>query len=159
VVLDALPDRQFHAKVSRVADSEDRTTRSMRTEIDLQNPDGDLRDGMFLRVTIYLDAQNKGVTIPSTCLVEDNTGNKTSVFVVREGKVERKQVSVGRDDGIRVEILDGLSAHDQVVSQPGGDLSDGEEVSAGEHSEAKDDQQDHKNGKNADRRAAGGSAK
>lgn len=132
VVLDALPDRQFHAKVSRLANSEDLTTRSMRTEIDLPNPDGELRDGMYLRVTIFLDAQNKGVTIPSSCLVEDEQGSKTSVYLVREGKALKKHVDVGRDDGIRVEILDRLSTHDQVVVHPGGDLTDGDPVKATE---------------------------
>ncbi|HEY2252787.1 MAG TPA: efflux RND transporter periplasmic adaptor subunit [Planctomycetaceae bacterium] len=143
IALDARPDKPLQAKVSRVADSEDRTTRSMRTEIDLENPNGELRDGMFLRVTIFLNVKNQGVTIPSTCLVEDPTGNKTSIFIVHEGKAQKKKVNVGRDDGSRVEILDGLAADDQVVLHPGGDLWDGDAVQAEEQAVPDARKQDH----------------
>src|SRR5262249_4890633 len=55
VKLDALPGEVFKAHVSRMAHSEDPQTRLMRVEIDLDNPKGKIRQGMYGQVTIILD--------------------------------------------------------------------------------------------------------
>lgn len=128
VELDAISGKEFTGKVSRIAGSEDRISRSMRTEIDLKNSGNRLRDGMFGRVTIYLDKATSGVTVPSSCLVGDAKKKKVSVFVVRNGKARLEPVEIGHDDGVRVEILSGLSPDDLVVVRPGGDLANGTPV-------------------------------
>lgn len=56
VTIDNLPGREFHGRVSRIADAQDPTTRNMRIEIDLENKNGDLRAGMYGSATIDLDA-------------------------------------------------------------------------------------------------------
>ncbi|MFO0866197.1 MAG: efflux RND transporter periplasmic adaptor subunit [Gemmataceae bacterium] len=63
VELDALPTRSFPAKVSRLAESEDPQTRLMSLEIDVANPDGIIRQGMFGRVRIVLDPQASVLSI------------------------------------------------------------------------------------------------
>jgi RND family efflux transporter MFP subunit len=131
VELDAIPGLKFTGKVARISNSEDRISRSMRTEVDLKNTENQLRDGMFGRVTIILRKAGKGFTIPSSSLVSGKS-KKVSVFVVRDGKVHLRPVEVGQDDGIRAEILSGLSADDRVVARPGSDLSDGMAVEADE---------------------------
>ena len=70
VTLDALAGREFKGEISRVAESEDLDDRTMRVEIDLDNPDGILRDGMFGRATILLEKVVKNLTIPSSCLID-----------------------------------------------------------------------------------------
>src|SRR5581483_5395262 len=52
VEIDALPGKKFNGKVSRIANAEDSQTRTMRTEIDLANADGILREGMYGRATV-----------------------------------------------------------------------------------------------------------
>jgi HlyD family secretion protein len=136
VELDAISGKKFHGTVSRIAGSEDRVTRSMRTEIDLKNSGNRLRDGMFGRVTIYLDKATSGVTVPSSCLVGDAKKKKFSVFVARNGKAQLEPVEIGHDDGVRVEILSGLAAKDLVVVRPGSDLANGTAVETEEAADA-----------------------
>ncbi len=88
IEIDALPGRKFKGVVSRVSGSEDKASRSMRTEIDLENREGLFRDGMFLRVTILLHQPTDGLLIPSSGVSSSEIRKrmKTSVFVVRDGK-------------------------------------------------------------------------
>jgi HlyD family secretion protein len=129
VELDALHGRVFHAKVSRIADSLDRVDRTMRVEVDLENPTNELRDGMFGRVTIQLTAATKELSIPSSALVNNTAQAGTfSVYIVRNGRAELVPVKVGRDNGILAEILSGVQADDLVVAHPTEDLRPGAAV-------------------------------
>ena len=127
ISLDALPGKTFEGKVSRFAETEDPQSRTMRTEVDLANPDGKLREGMYGIATIYLEPPSKRLTIPSAALVEKSENGKASVFVVRDGKARQVPVTVGADDAIRVEILSGLSPDDEVILTKGA-VSDGTPV-------------------------------
>jgi RND family efflux transporter MFP subunit len=128
VEMETLAGEKFPGKVSRISNSEDRVTRTMRTEIDLKNPKNRLRDGMYGRVTIYLDKGADGVTVPSSAVFLDRKSNKKSVFVVKNGKAHRTAVEIGQDDGKSVEILSGLSPEDHVIRQPPAELADGAPV-------------------------------
>jgi HlyD family secretion protein len=127
---DALPGRQFTGKVSRTADHEDPQTRLMRVEIDLPNPDGAIHDGMYGEVTIILDPNKNGLSIPSTSVVRKTPGGDGTVFVLREGKVRLVPVKLAADNGLRVGVLSGLTATDQVVDRPPAALKDGAAVTA-----------------------------
>ncbi len=128
VEMETLAGEKFTGKVSRISNSEDRVTRTMRVEIDLKNPKNRLRDGMYGRVTIYVDVGAEGVTVPSSAVFFDRKSNKKSVFVVKNNKAHRAAVEIGQDDGKSVEILSGLSLDDHVIRQPPGELTDGAPV-------------------------------
>jgi RND family efflux transporter MFP subunit len=129
VEIDALPGQEFHGVVSRTASSEDPQTRLMRVEIDLPNPDGKLRQGMYGRVSITLDqAPRDAVTVPSSCLVGKADKGEGAVYVVREGKAYLTPVRVGMDNGIQAEVLKGLAPDEEVVNNPPGGVGDGVEV-------------------------------
>ena len=64
VELDAFPERRFDAKVSRISATEDPQTRLMHVEIDLPNPKGEIRQGMYGRVTILLDTSPDILSVP-----------------------------------------------------------------------------------------------
>ena len=100
-------------------------TALMRVEIDLDNPDGVLRDGMFGRADIMLEKSIKNLTVPSSCLIDRNGKGDGAVLVVRDGKVRRVHVHVGMDTGLRAEIVDGITDHDQVILQPDPSIADG----------------------------------
>ncbi len=85
VTLDALAGRVFKGEISRVAESEDLNDRTMRVEIDLPNPDGVLRDGMFGRADILLEKVITTLTVPSSCLIDRNGKGEGAVLVVRDG--------------------------------------------------------------------------
>ena len=131
IELDALRDQPFlKAKVARVARSEDSQTRLMRVEIDLPNPTGKISNGMYGKVTITLDQASNQLSIPSACLVGKAQAGIGSVFIVRDQKAHLVRIRLGPDNGVRVAIVDGLSAEDQVIVQPGNMLSEGTPLTA-----------------------------
>jgi HlyD family secretion protein len=128
VRVDAMPHQSFKGQVARTALAEDPTTRTMRTEIDLPNPDGLLTPGMYGNVTIFLGKTKTSLTVPSAALVGDEKEGMRSLFVVRDDKAHALTVHVGRDDGIHAEVLSGLKADDQVIVQHGPGLEEGAQV-------------------------------
>lgn len=138
IEIDALPNHPFPGKVSRLADSEDPQTRTMRTEVDLENKEGILRDGMYGKVTIVLQEASKNLTVPSSAVHVDSNGEhaagegnhraKLYLWVVRGGKAHKQSVQVGTDNGISAEILTGLKPDDEVVVDSRTALNDGAPV-------------------------------
>lgn len=131
--IDALPGRTFSAKVSRYAQSEDPSTRLMRTEVDVPNPDGVLSRGMYGRATIVLDAgAPHAVRIPSTAVAERGADGRAAVRVVRDGRVHLAHVTLGSDNGIEVEVTSGLAPSDRVVVRSSAPVQEGTEVNVSE---------------------------
>ena len=128
IVVDALKGREFTGSVARLGKSEDPTTRTMRVEVDLPNPDALLVAGMYGRATIELQPPTDHLTVPAACVVGHLGRGKAAVFVVREEAARRIPVTLGGDDGASVEILSGLGPNDQVIVRPGGSLDDGAPV-------------------------------
>jgi HlyD family secretion protein len=117
--LDALPGEVFKSKVSRFSETEDPQSRTMRTEIDLPNPDGRLREGMYGIATIVLQKNSSNLTVPASAVTSRSESGKASVYVVRDGKAHMTPITIGTDDGIRVEVLTGLKADDAVILNSG----------------------------------------
>ena len=124
VRIDTLGGQVFTGVVSRVSCVQDRRTRTMRAEIDLPNADGRLQAGMYGGVTIRVPASPDPMTLPASCLAAGSLNGKSSVFVVREGRLQRLSVRTGRNDGSRVELLSGLTPQDKVVLEPNDSLRD-----------------------------------
>lgn len=127
ITLDALGSKVFKGKVSRFAETEDPTSRTMHTEIDLPNPKNELRAGMYGIAKIFLDSAVKSSTLPESCLVGESKGDKADLYVIKDGKAKKTRVEVGSDDGIRVEILSGVTPQDDVIVNPS-TVSDGASV-------------------------------
>ena len=125
--IDALPDHDFEGKIARLAYAESLESRTMRAEVDLENPDGLLKAGMYGKMTIHL-GREEGVRIPSTALSGDEQGEDRSVFVVHDNKAHKVKVRVGIDDGIEATVREGLSASDEVVAERPKGLKDGTQV-------------------------------
>jgi len=131
VRIDALPGRDFKGKVARYSHREDPSDRTMRTEIDLDNPEELLHDGMYGGVTITLAPASKDhLSLPTRCLHDVTEDGNGAVFVVRDGKAKRLPVKVGRDNGREIEILSGLGKEERVVFRYNGALADGTAVQA-----------------------------
>ncbi|MGO9108410.1 MAG: efflux RND transporter periplasmic adaptor subunit [Thermoguttaceae bacterium] len=130
VEIEALPNESFPGVISRTAESEDPQSRTMRVEVDLPNPSGRLRPGMYGQVTINLHTDRSALVLPVSCLVGPQKDGKGAVYVVRDGKAHLVPVKLGSNDGIHVEILDGLTVTDDVVCGSNRPLTDGLAVSA-----------------------------
>lgn len=123
---DALPGEGFRGTVTRYSTALDPRTRTMKTEIDLPNSDHRLRPGMYGIVTIELERREKALTVPATTLLVDKEA--TYVFTVVDGRATRTLVTIGYNDGIVVEILDGLEDGARVVESGKGLCGDGSPV-------------------------------
>ncbi len=129
IQIEALKGQVFRGKIARFANFEN-AQKLMRTEVDLPNPDNRLSDGMYGVATLELEPPSKNLTIPSTGLIEQRGQGKGSVYVIQDGKVLRKQVRVGVDNGHEVEILSGLTSESQVVISYSGSIAEGLAVQA-----------------------------
>lgn len=140
VEIDALPEagaiRSGDGRtvaVSRWATAEDPASRTMRTEIDVPNPDGKLAHGMYGRVTLTLSPGTpNAVRVPSAALVGKAEGGRGSVRVVRGDTARLVPVRYATDNGIEVEIVSGLTAADDVIVRASGPVEDGTAVAVSE---------------------------
>ena len=128
ITLDAYAGRVFTGKVDRTAEAETLNDRLMRVEVDLDNTDGVLRDGMFGRADILLEKVVKNLTVPSSCLIDRNGKGDGAVMVVKDGEIHRVNVKVGMDTGLRAEIMTGIAENEQVILQPDPSIAEGTAV-------------------------------
>jgi RND family efflux transporter MFP subunit len=112
-------------RVSLMASALDPMTRTMRTEVHVDNKSRHLRPGMTGTVTVLLGQRDGALTIPSTALVRQ--GQKIQVYYVADptgdpprGVVKRVDVELGLDDGRRVEIRSGLTGNELVIIKGNG---------------------------------------
>ncbi len=107
-----LPVQQ--AKIVRISPVVDATSGTARVTIGIDNADLTLKAGMFAQIELQYDAKDAALLVPKRAvLAMDNT---SSVFVVKDGQVSRKQIKTGYESDSSVEVLDGLSEGDQVVT-------------------------------------------
>jgi RND family efflux transporter MFP subunit len=135
---DALPGRVFSGTITRFAGALDPQSRTMRVEVDLPNPKGVLKAGMFGSATVRLHALAGSVVLPSAALHQVLSGQsvtKTSenqsnyVYVIRNGKAYQAFVTPLSDNGIHVSV-NGLSTADDVVVGVSESLANGMAVQA-----------------------------
>jgi multidrug efflux pump subunit AcrA (membrane-fusion protein) len=101
-------------------------------EIDLPNPDHRLRPGMFVTVTLVLQEHPQALALLPAALVNEKTG--ASVFVVERGRAKQVPVKTGLDDGMWVEILEGLQENMEVIVVGKSGLTDGQAVQSSAYS-------------------------
>jgi RND family efflux transporter MFP subunit len=128
VALEELPGRTFEGTITRFAYAMDDATKTMRAEIELPNPDLALRPGTYARVTITLERRPDALVVPAEALVTEK--EKSFVFTCQDERAKMVAVKTGSHDGIRVEILEGLSPADRVILAGKQSLSDGQAVRA-----------------------------
>ena len=127
VTLTEVAGRIFEGKTVRTAGTLDAASRTLLTEVEVDNSKGDLLPGSYAQVR-FKDAKPEPVlTIPSNALLFRIEG--TMVGVVGAGnRVALKKVGIGRDFGSFVEVLDGITTKDRVIVNPPDALVDGSEV-------------------------------
>lgn len=97
-------------KVVRIAGVLHSGTRTMRTEVELDTPGKALRPGMFGSAKIFPEA----LTVPVSAVLP---GPKPCVLCVdKEGRVEQHEIELGYNDGVRIQVIKGLTADSQVIT-------------------------------------------
>ncbi|MDQ7858577.1 MAG: efflux RND transporter periplasmic adaptor subunit [Armatimonadota bacterium] len=126
--VDAFPGRTFEGRIVRIAPALDAASRSARAVVVLPNPDGALRPGMFARATVVFDTR-QALLIPSDAITR--RGEAVVVFVVKDGVVEERPVTIGYVAGGRSEIVAGLRPGEAIVTAGQQGLRDGMPVTVG----------------------------
>lgn len=123
---DEFPNRVFTASVSRYANALDMKTRTMLTEIDLDNPNHVLYPRSYAHVTLELVRHPNALRLPAAAV--RGTGSSAHVLLVHDGRLAQVSVSTAIENGNYVEITSGLNENDLVVSTFSGAFTAGEKV-------------------------------
>lgn len=113
VTVAAFPDMSFGGEVSYISSIVDRDTRTVKARIEIPNPEGRLRIGMFARASLSLDGTKQAVIVPADAVFLMQGQN--TVYVAKGDAFEARPVELGTRVPDGVVVTDGLSLGDQIV--------------------------------------------
>ena len=128
LTLDEFPGRTFRGTVSRFSNALDEGTKTMLTEIELNNPSGALRAGMYANVSLEMERKANALLVPSDAVSFEKAG--TFVYVVANGTAHKTPVQTGFRDGTSVEIASGVTEGAVLATLGKQALIDGQPVRA-----------------------------
>jgi cobalt-zinc-cadmium efflux system membrane fusion protein len=117
ITISSLPRREFLGRVDYLADMVDKTTRTVRGRVRVDNPGNLLKAGMFANIAIRV-GQHHALSVPESAILSAN--GESFVFVeMAPGTYQKHPIKVGAKSAGRVEVLAGLDAGEPVVVQGG----------------------------------------
>ncbi len=119
-----LPGKAFDARIVSTAESLDAASRTLLTQLEVDNAQSSVRPGSYGEVRFEVPGLGANLRIPANCLLFRSEGLSAAV-VDAQGKVTVRQLTLGRDFGKEVEVLQGLSATDRVILNPADSLQSG----------------------------------
>jgi membrane fusion protein (multidrug efflux system) len=132
VRVDVFPDEEFTGEVVRLGAELDPGTRTLDVEAEIDNPDLRLRPGLFGRMELQRRELTDAVLVPLAAVVDFE--NQKVVYVVTDGRAERREVALGPVVGARVVIEEGVSRGERLVVAGQRQVADGQLVVEGEAS-------------------------
>ena len=126
-----LPGRVFPAKVVRTSGALSADSRTLLTELQVDNARGELLAGSYAHVRFTEANPDAALTLPANTLLFRSEGLQVGL-VQADGKVQLRNVTLGRDFGPTVEILAGVTATDRVILNPSDSLVSGATVRVAE---------------------------
>jgi len=121
------PGRRFDGAVARTSGSIDPATRTLLTEVDVPNGRGELLPGGYAQVHVSVGTPGARLTVPVNALLFRAEGLR-AIVVDATHHVHLRALTIGRDYGTSLEVLDGLTAEDWIVLNPPDGIADGEQV-------------------------------
>lgn len=125
--LSELAQRSFCGQVVRTANAIDPGTRTLLTEVDVPNPSGALLPGAYAEVHFDVKLTGTHLSLPINGLLFRPEGTLAAI-VTPANKIDFRKLTIGRDLGNAVEVLDGISAADRIVVNPPDALERGQAV-------------------------------
>jgi RND family efflux transporter MFP subunit len=127
LTLKEFPDRRFTGTLTRTAHSIDVSSRTLLTEVDVDNAKGELLPGSYCEVHIKLPGATSTLKLPVNAVIFKSDG--VQVATVEHGnKIALKTVALGRDFGGTIEVVSGLDMRDSVVINPPDSIAEGQTV-------------------------------
>jgi len=144
VTVQQLPNLSFPGKVTRTSESLDAQSRTLLTEVDVENPKGALLPGMYAMVSFVTDRIDPPFLVPDAALLVRSSGTVLAVLLpltseeqkARAGEIDPatlsrvrrvrfQTVQPGRDYGVELEIPNGLEVGEEVAVDPGDAVQEG----------------------------------
>lgn len=122
-------NRTIKGTIARLAEALDEQTRTMHTEIDVENPAGTLVGGMYAETTLVLNQKADALTVPVQAVKREGSSG-TLLVVDGSGMVAQRPVTLGAEGRGRIEILRGLATGEQVIVGNGSGVEAGQRVHA-----------------------------
>ena len=126
VSVDAFPGETFTGRIARVSPVLDPATRTAPIEIEIVNPSGRLKPGMYARVSVTTSTRKEALVVPATSVVD--LGGRRGVFTPLNETAVFRALEVGTEQGAIVEILGGLTEGDTVITTGSSALRDGDRI-------------------------------
>ena len=132
--LSEFPDRKFCGQVVRTANAVDPNSRTLLTEVDVPNPSGTLLQGEYAEVHFDVQLTGSRLSLPINALLFRPEGTMAAV-VGSDNRLTLKKLSIGRDFGNSVEVLQGIDQRDSIVINPADSLENGEQVTLSQNND------------------------
>src|ERR1700722_2621077 len=127
LTLSEFPGRHFPGELLGASGATDQATRTLLTEVDVDNSSGELRPGAYAEVHLMIPEGSRSLILPVSTLIFRSEGLR--VGVVRDGdKAELVPIILGKDYGNEVEVVSGIAENDLVISNPPDSLASGATV-------------------------------
>jgi len=126
LTLDAFPGETFTGTLVRNSISIDLTSRTLKVEVEVDNPTGRLLPGAYAFVHLKVPPATGAVTVPTNSLLFRAEGLRA--VLVTNGRAKLVPVTIGHDYGSTVEVISSLTAHDAVIIDPSDSITDGSPV-------------------------------
>jgi RND family efflux transporter MFP subunit len=120
-------DKTFKATVATTSGAINTSARTLLVELHADNPDGELQPGAYAQVDFELPSNPNVVQIPTSALVFRERGMEVAT-IGPDDKIELKPITIGRNLGTEVEVLQGLTPADRLVNSPPDSLATGDKV-------------------------------
>lgn len=127
LTLSEIAGHPFCGSVVRTANAIDPGTRTLLTEVDVPNPSNSLLPGSYAQVHFDVKLPGQRLSLPINALLFRPEGTLVAV-VQTDGRLNLKPITIGRDFGTAVEILEGVDARDPIVVNPPDSFQQGEQV-------------------------------
>jgi RND family efflux transporter MFP subunit len=121
------PGQKFQGKVVRTAEAIDPGTRTLLTEVDVPNHNGALLPGGYSQAHLQVKVTGARLAVPVNALLFRSEGLR-AVVVDANHRTHLKPLTIGRDYGTTLEVLQGLEPSDWIVLNPADSLDEGQEV-------------------------------
>ena len=125
ITVDSYSNEPFKGRISTIAPGAN-TDGTFPVSIEIDNPDGKLKSGMFAEVKFVKNKSSDNIVLDKNAVLIDSLSEY--VYVVKDSKAQRVDVTTGLDNGTCVEILSGLNEGDEVVVNGSSYLNNGDTV-------------------------------
>jgi RND family efflux transporter MFP subunit len=125
VRVDSLGGKMFTGKISRWTHQVDQSTRTMTTELEVENPKLEIVPGMYATVVLKVEQHPQALAIPIEAVAP---GGRLACVVNSRNEVEERNITLGLETPTRYEVLSGLNDGDLVMLGNPGQLKPGQKV-------------------------------